>query len=596
MASYFTQADLLAIWQSAVDPLYAQPFLEAGDGGGLEAYTQGFAVMERVSQAIDRTMQAMFILPHSGQTSIPASGDKYAVATVELRREATFHLPIIFPAYQVAVEESAVDWGVDGPESVLTGRRYWISSTVVFESGQSGPITSAIEAQSPGYSWNNPIVGSINTFVQLGAGQYNARATVLNNVGFDTLYSANEYATFVPDSVGQYVIFTSGANDGNIRRITSYVGPSTVPVDHGGAVTLAQDLSMVVSAAAGYMTGEPVSDTTTGATGTLLHYNTVSGLAIVERKQGIFEEGNDLLGDTSGVATAISVIGTRGNCCAFRMPAVVPGAWIPGETLTDFITGGQGTFLRLEGGWAILNPIPGTAPIDPMHPYTGAVSGVTIALGARNPYPALIPESRTASWRILRWGADLGFSITNTVQPAGGALGILDEYGRERKIPRGTGESDNTYRRRLSKLPDVVSPNAIRRAIARFMTPHGWVGSFREVGTLDFPGFFYDIPISDAPDYAAAWDMDYTIRWQDRFRVWTDYTEFRAFFLVGVPRTGMGEFGIAYDSHPTGFYDIAPWPDFYDGTPTDAGAFNVGLWNDITTRKAGGVGFDFYQM
>ena len=73
-----------------------------------------------------------------------------------------------------------------------------------------------------------------------------------------------------------------------------------------------------------------------------------------------------------------------------------------------------------------------------------------------------------------------------------------------------------------------------------------------------------------------------------------DYADFRAYFMVGVPRTGLGEFGFAYDAHPLGFYDIAPLADYYDGSPAGEGAFNQGLWNDVTARKAGGVGFDFY--
>ena len=113
---------------------------------------------------------------------------------------------------------------------------------------------------------------------------------------------------------------------------------------------------------------------------------------------------------------------------------------------------------------------------------------------------------------------------------------------------------------------------------------------------MGFEGLFYDAPAGDAPTYAYAYDMDFAVRPTDRFRVWTDYAEFRAFFLIGVPSTGLGEYGIAYDVHPLGFYDIAPMLDFYDGAPVGEGRMNASLWNDLVEKKAGGVGFDFYAL
>ena len=69
-----SSADLFDLWLSITDPFYTQSLVEAGDGNGLEVFTQQQAQLERVSAAVERTMQAMFILPHSGQTEDPASG------------------------------------------------------------------------------------------------------------------------------------------------------------------------------------------------------------------------------------------------------------------------------------------------------------------------------------------------------------------------------------------------------------------------------------------------------------------------------------------------------------------------------------------
>ena len=593
MGGYFTIDDLRAIWLSACDPLYTQPFMDAGDGGGLEAYNQAFAQYERVSQAINRTMQSLFVLPHSSQTSEPASGDQLAVATLEVSRQATFHVPVVFADRAVSVEEQVTDWSEDGPVQVLTGRRYYITGPIVFEPGVTGPLTTAIVAQVPGYSFNNPEPASISQFVQPGAGQSNARASIVSGNGADTLYTANEHATFVPGSIGQYVILSSPMNAGKIRRVSSYSPPSLVPMENGGSVGLAQDMVIMADPGAAYVVGEVVYGSATGAYGTLLSYNFDTGLCVVERKLGIFAVGDWLVGDTSSVFTTIEGISTVGTLVALKL-GIPLGMWLAGELVTDTVTGATGTFLYLENDWAILQPLGGTFVAG--NPAIGSVSTVTLTPVLVGVEPSLVDEAGVVTWRVLRWADDLGFAASNPASPTGGRLGMLDELGRERQIARHTGEADDSYRRRIGKLPDVVSPNAIRRAIARFMSPHGWVGEFRDVGTAQLPGFFYDVPVSDAPGYSCAWDMDFTARPADRFKVLLDYVDFRAYFMVGVPRTGLGEFGFAYDAHPLGFYDIAPLADYYDGAPVGEGAFNQGLWNDVTARKAGGVGFDFYGL
>ena len=591
MASYFTIADLLAIWQSSVDSLYAQPFLDAGDGGGLEAYDQAFAQYERVSQAIERTMQSLYILPSSSQTNEPASGDVQATVSLTLSRTTYFHVPIVFTAAMVAVEESATDHGVDAGIAVLTGRRYYLTTSLVFEPGSVGPYSANAVAEAPGYSYNNPEPGSITAFYQPGAGQHNNRATIISSNVTDHLYAMNEYATFVAASVGQYVILSSPVNDGKVRRIVDYAPPGTTPIVHGGKIGLAQDVWMQVAAGAAYVVGERVTDVSFGATGVVLHYNASTHRCLVQRVGGFFVLGGMLTGETSGAANAIASIDMDGMQWALYLGAVGL-TWTAGETVTEAVTGATGTFRYNESLWAVVSPISGT--FAGTHPITGASSGVVMTPTQVGVEPSLVDEAGTAGWRILRWSDDLGFGATNALSPTGGRIGMLDELGRERNLPRGNGEDDVRYRRRVAQLPDTVSPNAIRRACARFFTPHGWACDFREVGTLDFPGMFYDVPASDAPTYGYAYDMDFTARPADRFRVWTDYPEFRAFFLIGVPRTGVGEFGFGYDLHPLGFYDIGPLADYYDGAPVGEGLLNASLWNDIVEKKAGGVGFDFY--
>ena len=592
MGAYFTRADLQAIWESSVDPLYSRPFTEAGDGGGLEAYSQAFAQYERVSQAITRSTQALYVLPHSAQLDAPATGDAKARVTVLLSRTGVFQYPIVF-APGVMVEELQTDHGQDAGVVVQTGRRYVMVTTVVFEPGDVGPKYQPCDAEFPGYSWNNPEPGSIRAFVQVGTGQHNGRATVVSGNGADVVYAANDYATFLPEMVGQYVMLTSPANDGKVRRIVSYQPPAVVPLDNGGAVGLAQDMTLMVGVGAAYQPGEDVSDSVTGAKGTLLYYNGVTGAAVVQRKAGIFSVGSNLVGNTTLTSTATASIHMSGMLAALKLGIPV-GMWTVGETLTQAVTAATGTFLYVEGNWAIVAPLSGA--FDGAHAVTGATSTLTLTPTGLGVEPALVDEGGTCSWQVMDWEADLGFGVTNAVSPVGGKLGMLDEIGRERKIPRADGESDDAYRRRVARIPDVVSPNAIKRACSRFFTPHGWAATFIEVGTPQFPGFFYDVPSGDAPGNACAYDMDFTVRPADRMRVLTDYVEMRAFFLVGVPATGLGEFGFAYDAHPLGGYDLTGLGGMYDGYPAGEAALNKALWNDIVVRKAGGVGFDFYKQ
>lgn len=588
---YFTAAELQAIWVSSVDELYAQPFLDAGDGGGMEAYNQAFAQYERVSQAIDNTMQALFILPHSQQSAAPAGGDSKATVDVTFSRSLAHHIPMIFD--RLLVEEVARDCGVDGGVDVPTGRRYQIDGMTVIDAGSSGPVLISATAEEYGWSWNNPAPDSITSVVQPGKGQQNNGATIYPAPGTDKVYAAAEYGTFVPGHVGQYLILNSSANAGRIRRIVGYEPPGDMPIVHGGAALLSQDVCMTIDPGGSCIVGEAVSDSFTGATGVLLWYDIVTGSAIVQRRTGFFAAGGNLLGETTVSSTPILDVSNVGMLIALYI-AVPLGAWIPGESLTQAGSGATGTFVRMDSQWAIVSPISGTFVAG--NAVTGVTSTVVLTPTNVGVEPSLAAESATADWRILKWDEDLGVTVTNVYSPAGGRLGILDELGRERNIPRGNGESDDDYRKRIARLPDTVSPNAIRRACAKFFTPHGWTYDFREVGTPEFPGFFYDAPFYEAPSYAFAWDMDFDLRPEDRYKVWLDYVEFRAFFAIGVPSNGLGEYGFGYDSHPLGFYDIGPRSDYYDGSAYLSGGINAALWADLYERKAGGVGFDIYAL
>src|ERR1700685_3234663 len=94
-----------AVWASVVDPAFAQGFIQAGEGNGFEAYTQAMAQLARASAAINTTMEAMYLLPSSGQTSPPASGPNQATVQLTFARTLRLQEPLVLGAGSVWYDE-----------------------------------------------------------------------------------------------------------------------------------------------------------------------------------------------------------------------------------------------------------------------------------------------------------------------------------------------------------------------------------------------------------------------------------------------------------------------------------------------------------
>lgn len=619
-----TIQDLQAIWESACDPSYAQSFIQAGEGNGFEAHTQSFAQAARVSEAIDTTTQALYILPWSGQSGSPASGAKLATVALTLARTGLTQIPLVVPAGEF-VDEQQDDWGTSGSVPTLTGRRYSINAFVVFEPGQTGPMPAAATAERPGYGYNNPLPGSLQLLEQVGTLYSNSGASV-RGVGYPAVPSsalsgpagaflqhvfldaADEPDAFLPDHVGQYLQFTAGANAGSIARIVAYQPPNLAAVPPtGGTVELALDQSL--SSAAGHYTG------------------TFSPGELLTLKSG---------GSVTGYGRLLD-------------------AQLLGSTL-------HLTFQRLVGS-AVTTVV-------------GQTSGASATVDHVDLQADFTQEAGTATWRILDWAADWGLTVINAARPSGGTSPMLDAIGKERNIPRAANEADASYRQRVAQVADTVSPNAIRRTLNRMLGNLPWC--FREAGAANYPGFFYDHdfydldaqlvggpvvggqffdgeiveqqnastqggnitararitwgPPASVPGPPVGSTLSFAgfsqlvpsaipgfvpagpnlvgktsgailliagvtggLRPQDRYRVYFDYLSMRAWFYIGLPLERLGDSGFAYDTHPTGAYDCtAPFLDFYDGAPWQDAWQALAVWAAIDRARAGGVGVTFY--
>ena len=630
--------DLQAIWESSVDDSYSQPLVLAGEGNGFEVWTQAFAQIERLSQAVDYTTQALYILPWSGQTGEPAAGESYATVVLTMTRGGFLGQTLVLTAGQIYVDEIQNDFGTDGSVPTNTGRRYVLLENLVFFPGERGPKTVAAQAVKPGYGYNNPLPGSISQVENPGTGLYNDLATLSVVPGATlpappppvaryTLTAFNETDMFVPSNVGQFVYFTKGANENLSALVAGYQNPTG---SSGSAVTL---LPLVVFQSFSVSHGE---DLQVGMPVTFLHGSEVASGVL------FYAEGE------------------------------------PGGPYNIAVVLQQGSVAGATSAWTMLQQH--TPPV----PLSSATMDVMHEVGAfATEAPSGVPLEGGSSWRVMDWVVDWELVTTNALSPTGGTLGMLDLIGRERKLPRLAGEPDAIYRERLATIADVVTPNAIKRALYKALGALPWC--YRETINGLLPGFFYDrgvdpaagvfsggdpdgdfydndmllwsvsstagfvvgepvqyqrqIPTGSGPWLVQATGIfggfvsgnimqfirktgqafdpipstdrivgtrsgavttpetnipdDYAI--SSRWHVYLDYQSFRGYFVVELPPLNHGEFGFSYDDHPFGAYDCpTPFLDFYDGYPADNGPLYLSVYNQLNTIRAGGVGFDLF--
>ena len=312
-------------------------------------------------------------------------------------------------------------------------------------------------------------------------------------------------------------------------------------------------------------------------------------------------------------------------------------SWFESDSLVNYATGGSyatGTveFVRSESTNGAVTIAAGTivrasnsgkdfvtqssvsfGPTD-LGPF--AVSIQSIAVGYEFNLPGQVV---TAGGEVIEGDIDTiqTYAVGSTFDPnmqvvqllptSGGVDAALDAIGRDIDIRRVPGESDKVYRHRITTSPDVVTPAAIRRGITPILAAQGASASILEVGTSGLPGFFFDAGSSaDAvqnPSNNYAYDMDPTQRPADLFKCILSPSEFRGFFLVEVPRLGLGEFGFPFDGTSTDAYpyrnafdgsssDAVACLDFFDGYPAQDSIYYQSIYDTVDAKRAAGVGFD----
>lgn len=423
-----TRDDLLEIWKSVVDPSYSDPFILKGDGHGLEIIGQAHAQHARVSEAIDTSTQAMFILPGSGQSNEPASGARKATVTLTLARTKRLELPMTIGAGTVFIGEETTDWGDTEPRVVRTGRRYTLLQDFTFGPGEAGPFNLPAVAELPGYGFNNPLPGTIKYVSQPGNAHNNTGATLFTDIVVagatdDLLLGATDPDVPVLEHIGQYLMFESGLNTGKIRRVIAYQSPDPVgPPPSGGTAVIQPVAVLRTSAIVGtFIDNEPLVTSSPSTFGIFQR--------AAQPGPGVFK---------------VVVVRTFGT-------------FVPAMTVTGLTSGATFTI-------GVVDQSPDLVP----------------------------EPGGTAGWRMLDWVIDWGLTSTNVAKPGGGKLAVLDGLGAERAIYRSSDEDDEHYRARVALVADTTSPLAVLRAANRVLAPFGLSACLREVGTAKMPGFYFD--------------------------------------------------------------------------------------------------------
>jgi len=529
----YTADDIRALLSSTADSTYLDPLIQAGDGNGLEVYNQLIEQLVRVSKAIERTTQAMYLKPWSGQSCAEAHGGRKAEVPLAVQRTKLIDQPVVISA-DIRVQPIAMESGDPVGFEVYVPRFYSPTPQLVLNPGEAASVFAKVYAADFGYGYNNPSPESITHIEQIGTGLSNTRGTVSISGNTVKLDGYNEPDTFVPQHVGQYVRMTGGANEGNIARVIGYVRP---------------DLA-ATSPTSGSIILERVFVFRCPIWGPLGRLRFIEGEAVYQ----------------PGTLARGTVLKQSGVDPYFTLTIVLTSGWFE-------VGAGRSLIGAQSGAFAILDPA--------LFP---DISTTT---------PAWVAEAATAEWEILDWIDVWGLTVSNPVCPSGGRAAWLDLLAAERGIYRLVGEDDTVFRKRTDEIADVVCPNAIKRTMQQVLLPLGVQGTFREIGTIQFPGFFFDCDAGEAPAHSFAYDMDPVSRPEDRWKLLVDYSEMRAFFVISLPRQKQGDFGFAYDDHPYGAFDTTPYPDFFDGFPWLEGRVYRQLWDTIGERKAAGVSYAF---
>lgn len=566
-----------------------------GDARSLfRGFWRGFGALSDVRR---RRTQGSYLLPQGTQTDIPATFGRRAAFDVTIERTGSMELGLYTAPGKMILE---------GP----VGRLYVNVDPIAFKfRDQVKTRTIRFECVVPGevgnldFLINNDLVSPTNSIdpehlvpFDQSRGRSNRDATILQYAGSSSAKDTGIPSTFEASDDGLYVevLFSSVAsNIGRMLRVRQYIWPGIE--EPPGSNTRPSYAVLDDAGIRGNMVGAKLDD------------------------GGVFTDNTDAA--NAGTPPFPLLPAAPAVADAFYFGAVAP---ISSLTLT-IDTAGAGDFTITWEYWDGASWVAAAAVIDDTDGFTKdgervvtfsdyALSVATTVDGVAafwvrarvsafvslttqpvasyifpTVYQPLTSDAGDLEWAVRDW-KDLGYTVTAIVQAELGREDDLFFLGDQRGQYRTLAESEEAFRDRIRRPPDVVSPNALTRTVNKILAPLFLKGVVMDPGDI-FEGFFLD---HDFFDYYNPGDLFPTSPWH----LLSSLNETYGFFWVRVPWIAAGDFGIFYDAGPTlyladlGLY-LGPAYDsgFYDGFSMTGQTIYRAIYEEVRRRKAGGVDF-----
>jgi hypothetical protein len=596
-----TKESLLEVFRTTTPREYHDPIASHESYALFRALAQQLAA---VAQKGARSIQGRYYLPHSLQADVPASGPVRARGVVTLERRSALDVALHFTSGSLRFE--------------AVGRTFVNEHDVRWLPGDALPREVSIVADTPGFFANLDHVSDSDGMLPLehislavqSRGRAGVAATITAGLG-SVVQDRGVPDVFAPEDVGLYLRITSSsslANIGVVRRITGFVWPEVeipvtsgryprrvflddvvlrnageVLVDNGGVIT---DQTSAASLEVGGSVVLLPAPLTVGDAFYVGYPQRFSGIDVTIATPGEYT-GEVVWEYWTGAAWA-EIPGVQDPASGWRhaTPGVADLRWLPPA---DWAT-------RLSPGGSGLSQFYVRGRLDSVSSSTTVPVGARVVVHVPEPLAA---DAGTAQWQLLD-ARDLDIVITDCEAPRGGRDDDLWLLGDERGVYRQPGEPDDEFRERAARVADVVSPNAIVRAVNRALAPFNFRGAAIDVGS-GLTGLFLDLPadqvdVHSAVDLYGPGDVYPTDPWQ----LPLDYGEAHGWGLVLVPPLSAGEFGTSLDEAAvlpegqgwtSGAADVA----CCDGYPITAyGAYGA-LHNQISRIKLDGVRFEIQR-
>lgn len=510
MAAPPDMAALLEVFRRSVPREYHDPIAADDSYALFRGLAYVFAVLAGKAAV---STQARFYLPWSRQDAPPASSHRRASCVAQLRRRTLTTGGVTINAGEMILE--------------VQGRRYFSGQTVRWEEGD--PITLLRECvfvcEVPGTLGNLDFLGvdellpeRLYAIADQSQRRANIRARLYYTITSQlVLEDTGDPDVFLPTDVGLYVEILDSAYPSNVGLVFKIVGhdwPGTEhPVGSGYYPRRAfldqyprRNPQEVFS---GTLPGPVYADLTAQALGggalALLPVPGTAGDALYLLSAFPF----------SGAAVVLSVQGEGAWTASWEFWNGV--AWVALPSVDDHTDA-----LRIEPGeWHVrwgavifgtyVSPSSGTPWAAAVRVVLGAGPAITVSpvaarvlLFQQQPvvYDGPSPTSGGVSWKLLDF-REVGVEVVALPPPAGGRDDDLMVLGDNRGVYQQTGESDESFRLRVSRLADVVSPDAIGAVVNNVLYPLGAEGVVCDVSLINsergpatpsggFDGFFWD--------------------------------------------------------------------------------------------------------